>query len=188
MPSEFDIEIQQLTEERNKLVAEKLELTQNLASLGISGNRSYFARGTIEKDVWDKRTEWASRVAKIEKRLTEIKPILRKKQFIKIDIVRVILTETFGVKFMSDIMVEVERRVNDEHPIRVSPPNVQIKEAKTYELELKKALDTMLSARQIINDYISDNEPSINKAEYFLSVQKLNRSLPPITEIKKMYN
>ncbi len=175
-----------ILEERTVLVAEKQGLSQKLAALGISGNRAYYARGTIDKQIWEDRTRMASRVAEIEKRLGAIKSELKKKQPERYDLVKEIISQGFGKDFWIAVDREVARREQGASPIKITWEPKEQPRIKTYKGELTKAVSMLLSARNIITRYIMNNEPEVNKADYLIKVKELNNSLPSISEIEKL--
>lgn len=182
-------EVKSIEERRNYLVLEKMELSKQLAELGISGNRKYYARGSIDKGTWELRTQWAKRVAEIEKELIvvnkEIKETHTKKTAIRAQLWKEVISESLGASFSTEASKEVERRENGEYPMKVSfePPK---KEIKTYKKDYSDLIDKIMEARRTINKWIADNEPDINKADYVIRMKPLSQSLPTIQELQKL--
>lgn len=178
-------DLEALTAERALLLTEKMDLTEKLAALGISGNRAYFARGTISKAVWNQRTEWATRYAQIETRLSELKKILNEANKGKHkDHFKEIITEALGLEYVRRVIKECERRREGLSPIKVSA-RLPVPVIKTYKTELIQLYESLIQARKVINKFISDGEPEINKADYLRSVSPINNSIPSIIDLEK---
>jgi hypothetical protein len=184
MTIDADIELEQLIAQRADLVSEKSKIGAELAAMGISGNRAYFARGTIEKEVWDKRTELAARYSEIEKLLfklnRDIKLLSPKRDYMG-DIIK----ETFGFEFLKSVLRECKRRRGNLEPFKVTY-NRPVENKKTFLEEYQGLIKQMIDARRTVNQYIEQNEPEINKADYLLKVKKLNNCLPAISELEKL--
>lgn len=184
----IEIEIEALQNEREALVKEKQELAANLTSLGISGNRAYYQRGTIDKETWALRTTWANRVNEVEKRLFEIKKHLKSCNAVRQsdwDIAKEVLRETFGESFTKKVLHEVARRSRGESPIKVTY-EVVAAPVKSYKNELREMYDFIISVREAITKYIFDNQPEVNKAVFLKSVSGINTIVPPVSQLKKM--
>lgn len=183
MTEEVKIDVDALLAERQQLADEKRALGQKLAALGISGNRAYFARGSVDKAVWDQRTEWATRYASIEGRLAELKQILKTANPGH-DYFKDIICESMGNEYVRRVIEECKRRRGGQPPIKVSA-RIPIPAVRTYKMELLKMYELAISARKALNKWISDNEPKINKADYLKSVSEINKSLPPLSVLEK---
>jgi hypothetical protein len=180
------VNIGELLEERKILVEQKLELSKQLAAMGISGNRAYYQRGTIDKKVWEERTALATKVTEIEQRLSAIRQVLKTQPQREIDRVREIIIEEFGLNYWIAVDLESKKRKNGGEPTRIKPPTKKIQPKEDYKGKLLDAVSMLIKARAKITKYIMENEPEINKADYLLKVKELNSVLPSISEIEKM--
>lgn len=179
---------QMLMEERGRLVLEKADLSAELAKMGMSGNRRYYVNGSISKELWDKRSLLAGRVAEIEVRLHAIKKETVQARIdsdIKFGILMDIIKQSLGEKYLLELMREVRRREEGQPEFKV-PYGVKEKSGRSYLEEYKKAIALLISARRSINAYIEKNEPEINKADYLKSVSEINKSIPPVRELEKL--
>lgn len=173
-----------LEAERKLLIEEKTVLSKQLAELGISGNRAYFARGTIGKDVWEHRTALAGRYADIEARLAVLKQELKQANKIESkDYIKEVIKETFGELFLSSVLRECRSRRKGNAPTKVM---WEQSKSITFRKEFNDVCEMLISARNAINEYIRENEPSINKAEFLQKVSSLNKALPSVQEIERM--
>lgn len=177
-----------IVKEREGLTIEKTAIAARLAELGITYNRYAHKSHTIPDDQLAERKALAKRYAVIEKRLAEIKAINRIKGdgHTEYDMVKDILVETFGRDFKMAVVREMVRRKKGESPIKINAQNKIVVSAKSYKQELNHVIEMLIKARYAIDLYIQENEPPINKADYLIKVSKINKSLPSLSEIKKL--
>jgi hypothetical protein len=180
-------------EKRSSLVEELKELQKVATAFGISKNRKYFARGTISKEVWDARCKNTADIMRVEKEIRDLNKFIASQESDHVErfnALKEVLSESVSKDDYRNIISEFEKRVKGGHPTRVTlSPNDnsqlvgRVKQIKSFACNV---IETLLLSRRGINEYISKNEPGINKADYLKSVSPLNKSCPPIPEIEKL--
>jgi len=174
-----------LIDEKAKLSKEKNELAGAISGIGLSVNRLKFAPHTIDQESLDLRSAYVKRYTEIEKRLLEIKNITRAKKPDDRHFIKGILVESLGKDFAYAVFDEAERRANEEDYLKVSPPMGK-PATRSYRKELTEAIELLRSARETITQWIYANEPDVNKADWLAKVAKLNKCIPPISELNQL--
>lgn len=127
-----------------------------------------------------------ARACEIDAMLTKHKVENKEKHGQWTNFVYEVLSEAIGSEKAGKILIEVERRAKGKPRLMVTLREHKEVEQKIYKKELYEALNMLVAARKIINEYIAENEPEINKADYLTKVSKLNKALPSVGEIEKL--
>lgn len=98
-----------------------------------------------------------------------------------------VVKEVVGAELYREIIKETDNRQKGRYSI-VNIPFMEInKRADDKISELNKMLreyhEMLLNARAAITEYIRENEPAINKADYLKSVSIINRAVPTEQEL-----
>ena len=186
------MDIKELTLKKQDLIIKLNELRIYSTSFGFTGNRKYYARGTIEKEKWDAYKLNSIKILRLEKEIARVsKDIKSQNKYFsdKEDELRKILFECLPRETVYAIFDEMQRRLKGEKAFKVSIDNKKFDEDKSNFNKLKKtlsdAVDDLKKVRSSITKYIYENEPEVNKADFLLQVSPINKSCPTISKINE---
>lgn len=185
------VETASLLEEKDQIIIELCDLRKVACEFGITGNRKYYARGSISKELWDAYKANSMKILGAEKRLREINAAIKNgnlnNQQCEYDLFKSIVRDALSKDDYLSIIREKNRREAGEPPLKVTISRVDVSGLRSKYDTVKSiainALDALKKTREVINRYISDNEPQINKADYLQKVSNLNKGCPPLSEI-----
>jgi len=180
-------------EKRKFYVNELLSLREKAHSFGISKNRALYQRGTIDSSVWIKYKNNSKRILEVEKEIIKLNEVIKQHRREKKDdneVLKNILNDSLPENDYKAVIIEFERRLKGEGPIKIAFSNAdkskEFQRIKRLKESLLNAIEVLITARSGIDNYIFQNEPETNKADYLLSVKELNKSCPPLSEIEKL--
>lgn len=180
--------IQDAKERKKKLVSELMEVRNELRAFYDNNGLRGVPFSHFSKENREKRSNLSAKVIDIESKISEINKSINddnKKYDILVDLIK----ETLTPDIYFQIKQELNRRIDGEHPTRVSLNIEDCQKAKIKNKSLMNELiwhsEQLISARRSINKYISEKEPEVNKADFLKDVSALNKSIPPLSEIEK---
>ena len=180
-------------EERRLLIDELQVLQTKAQEFGISGNRDYYSRGLIDKDLFTAYKANSKKILEVEKRIRALNQVIKRQdesQNNDKETIKQILKESLSNSDYLSFMQELKNRQRGGFPMKVrfSMSDNSFEKEKIVQLKNIAAdlSDKLLATRQKIDRYILENEPDINKASYFKSVASLNKSCTPQREILKI--
>lgn len=164
-------------------VIDELKIEKKTIEANITKLRAIYK---LAKHQVDELKHLKARACEIDAILTKHKAEVKENHGQTTNFLYEVLCETIGKEKAGKFFIEADRRKNGKPKLGVSLREHKEVEQKIYKKELYEALNMLVAARKVINEYIAENEPELNKADYLTKVSKLNRAMPSIGEIEKL--
>lgn len=171
-----------------ELSKEALLIERNRLVLELQGVEIKLSEARFGKDDEQKRL-FANLKMSIQNKLGAINAVQKERNKTPSDYeaaMRAVIKETFGNDFLGLFMKEVGNRVNGVPPVKIKPPMQEKKVSIDLSGKYLKAIDMLINAKKEVSGWINDNEPEVNKGEYYSSVKRLSFCLPTLSELEKM--
>lgn len=197
------IRLNELKEERQKLVERKQDLVLQLQELNIPHNLAYkLNTGNVSDEkilqIGEEKIALRNVLTKesveIERRLTainnEIKELNIEKDKNDTIHLKKILTEILSQSQLDLIYEEVDSRLLDMPPKKVSigiDNSINQKQlAEKYRQLAKESIDKLINARKSVTKVIDEGMKKFDKGYFLQVVSPLNKELPTISELDKL--
>lgn len=179
-----------LTELRRTLTNKLNEIRAEVKQLGLTANRRRFMPASIPQDILKKHTSLTKEIQQLEIELGIIRVNISKLGNDD-NIFKELIKESLGDAIFMKFIDEIKRR-NEGMPPHKVRVDLQDEKLANDLMQAKKTIKELNAesekARSVIDAWVRQNEPEINKGDFFTYTKDIRTCLPTLSEMLKRKN